>query len=66
MRLGTLVRVLKPDYAEGLLGTIEGYEQEFDRWIVKLEQNPLEDEDEPVRLSLAESEFEVIEPQSHF
>ena len=62
MKVGDVVRTLKPDYAIGLLGTIEGSEGESGRWIIKLEQSPFEDnQDQPVRLSLPESDFEVIE-----
>ncbi len=61
IKVGARVRVLKPDYAKGYLGIIEGYEWEFDRWIVRLEQNPRKDKDEFIRLSLEESNFVAIE-----
>lgn len=61
MKLGTTVRVIRPDYAEGLVGTVEGRELECDRWIIRLNENPLDEEDEPIRLSLARSDFVVIE-----
>ncbi|AFY77531.1 hypothetical protein Ple7327_2214 [Pleurocapsa sp. PCC 7327] len=62
VQVGTLVRVLYPDYAAGILGRILARETSG-RWIVKLEENPLEKSDEPLFLSLEEAEFEVIEPQ---
>lgn len=62
MKVGDVVQILKPDYATGLLGTIEGSEGESGRWIIKLEKSPFEDnKDNPVRLSLPESDFEVLE-----
>ena len=61
MQSGTLVRVLRPDYAAGLIGVIEGSEKGSKRWIVKLEKSLLKDRDRTVRLSLPESDFEVIE-----
>ncbi len=62
MKVGNLVRVLKPEYAAGFLGIIEGSEDESGRWIIKLEKSPFGDnENNPVRLSLSESDFEVIE-----
>ena len=65
MKVGDVVRILKPDYLIGLLGTIEGSEVESDRWIIKLEKSPFEDnQDKPVLLSLPESDFEVIEFES--
>ena len=61
MKVGTVVRVLKPDYAAGLLGVVEGSEPDSERWIIKLEANYLKDKKHPVRLSLPESDFEVIQ-----
>ena len=61
LEVGSLVRVLYPDYAAGKLGYIEAREEESGRWIVRLEKNPLYREDEPLLLSLKESEFEEIE-----
>lgn len=59
MKIGTLVRILQPDYAQGLLGTVEGYESECDRWIIKLERESLRNRDELVRLSLEKTDFEI-------
>ena len=61
MKIGTVVRVLQPSYVAGLIGVIEGSEKESKRWIIKLEPSLLKDKDETVRLSLTESDFEVIE-----
>ncbi|MDY6784044.1 MAG: hypothetical protein SW833_16105 [Cyanobacteriota bacterium] len=61
IEVGTLVRVLYPDYAAGKLGYIEGREEESGRWIVRVEQSLLYREDESFLLSLKESEFEEIE-----
>ncbi len=67
MKVGDMVRILKPDYVIGLLGTIKGSEVEFERWIIKLEKNPFEDnQNKSVLFSLPESDFEVIEFESWF
>jgi hypothetical protein len=55
--IGSLVRVLYPDYAAGRRGTIEARESDS-RWLIRLE--PLDRESEPPILSLEETEFEVI------
>jgi hypothetical protein len=52
VQAGTLVRVIYPDYAAGLLGRIQAQETSG-RWIVKLEENPLGNSEEPLFLSLA-------------
>ncbi|MDJ1170922.1 hypothetical protein PMG71_15950 [Roseofilum sp. BLCC_M154] len=62
LKPGTLVQVLYPDYAAGALGYLKA-EEDKGRWIVQLIQNPIEDPNEPLLLSLEESEFEVIDPQ---
>ena len=61
MQSGTLVRVLRPDYVSGLIGVIEDSEIESKRWVIKLVKSFLKDRDRTVRLSLPESDFEVIE-----
>ncbi|WP_287253806.1 hypothetical protein [Moorena sp. SIO4E2] len=63
LKVGTLVRVIYPDYVAGLSGRIEAQE-ESGRWIVRLEENPFEQNDQPFILSLDESDFEVIKPPS--
>lgn len=62
VQVGTLVRVIYPDYAAGILGRIQAREISG-RWIVRLEENPLEDSNETLILSLEESDFEVIEQE---
>jgi hypothetical protein len=64
IQAGTLVRVIYPDYAAGLLGRIQAQETSG-RWIVKLEENPLENSEEPLFLSLEEEDFEIIEPEEN-
>ncbi|MGK7899866.1 MAG: hypothetical protein AB4352_00360 [Hormoscilla sp.] len=59
LKIGSLVRVLYPEYAAGILGRILDNEPSG-RWIVQLEYNPIEDDEDPLLLSLEESEFEVI------
>lgn len=59
VQVGTLVRVIYPDYATGMMGRIIGKELSG-RWIVKLEQNLFEDGNETLLLSLEETDFEVI------
>ncbi|AOY79664.1 hypothetical protein BJP36_06720 [Moorena producens JHB] len=63
LKVGTLVRVLYPEYVAGLWGRIEAQE-ESGRWIVRLEENPFEQNDQAFLLSLDESDFEVIKPPS--
>lgn len=60
LKVGTLVRVLYPEYVAGMWGYIEAREEGSGRWIVRLARNPIEDSDEPLLLSLKESEFEVV------
>jgi hypothetical protein len=62
VEIGTLVRVIYPDYAAGILGSIQAQEISG-RWIVKLEENPLEDSNNTLILSLEESDFEIIDPK---
>jgi hypothetical protein len=64
VQAGTLVRVIYPDYAAGLLGRIQAQETSG-RWIVKLEENPLGNSEEPLFLSLEEEDFEIIEPEEN-
>ncbi|WP_228061030.1 MULTISPECIES: hypothetical protein [unclassified Coleofasciculus] len=56
-----LIRVIYPAYAAGLQGYLQAQEPSG-RWIVKLEDNPLKDSDQPLLLSLEESDFEVVKP----
>ncbi|MCU0535593.1 MAG: hypothetical protein MUD14_17010 [Hydrococcus sp. Prado102] len=58
-QVGTLVRVIYPDYAAGILGRIQARETSG-RWIVRLEENPLENSNDILILSLEESDFEII------
>jgi hypothetical protein len=60
-KVGTLVRVLYPEYAAGMRGSIEAREEGSGRWIVRLERNLIEGNNEPLLLSLKESEFVVIQ-----
>lgn len=62
VKVGTLIRVIRPEYAAGIQGIIQGRE-ESGRWIVRLEQNLMNPNDVPLMLSLDESDFEVIEPE---
>ncbi len=62
LKVGTLIQVISPAYAAGILGRLLAQEKSG-RWIVQLEKNPLERSVELMLLSLEESEFEVIEPQ---
>jgi len=62
VKVGTLIRVIHPEYAAGLQGIIQGRE-ESGRWIVRLEQNLINPNDVPLMLSLDESDFEVIQSE---
>ncbi len=59
LKVGTVVRVLYPEYAKGIEGIIEAKE-ERGRWIVRLEKKSLKGKPELWFLSLEESDFEVI------
>lgn len=58
-KIGTLVRVIFPEYAVGIRGRIEGQE-ESGRWLVKLERHPIKQNNEPFILSLDKEDFEEI------
>lgn len=58
---GTIVRVSYPAYAAGLMGVIESQEKGVTRWLIKLQNNPFEDSNKPVILSLESSDFQVVE-----
>jgi hypothetical protein len=62
LKVGTLIRVIRPEYAVGIQGIIQGRE-ESGRWIVRLEQNLMNPNDVPLMLSLDESDFEVIQSE---
>ncbi len=59
--VGMLVRVIYPEYVAGIRGIIRAREPSG-RWIVELEENNLQDSQNPVLLSLEASDFEVIAP----
>ena len=60
LKIGTVVLVMYPAAYAGIRGRLLDRE-ESGRWIVQLEENPIEEDDDPLILSLEESEFEVIE-----
>ncbi|MGK7940090.1 MAG: hypothetical protein AB4062_08065 [Crocosphaera sp.] len=60
--IGTLVRVIYPDYAKGVEGRVEAQESNG-RWLIKLDQNPINHKQESIVLSLDESEFDVIQEE---
>jgi hypothetical protein len=65
-RVGNFIRVLQPEYAAGILGYIQAQESSG-RWLIRLLENPLENTNEPLILSLEESDFEVIDsPMTDF
>jgi hypothetical protein len=55
--IGSLVRVLYPDYAAGQTGIVAAREP-TGRWLIRLE--PLTHDQDPLILSLEETDFEVI------
>ena len=61
IRIGMLVRITAPAYIRGMTGRIEGKEANG-RWLVRLEENPINRQPESIIFSLEASEFEVIEP----
>ena len=62
MKVGNIVRILKPSYAIGLLGIIIGFEDKSGLWTIKLWKSPFNNgENKLLQLSLPESDFTVIE-----
>ena len=59
LKVGTVVRVIYPEYAAGIQGVLQAQETSG-RWIVQLEKHSEQEDDEPLLLSLEESDFEVI------
>lgn len=60
IQIGSFVKVVYPDYVSDSHGIVEASEDISGRWIIRLTNNPLYDSDEPLFLSLNESEIEVI------
>ncbi len=60
IEIGTLVRILQPNYVAGCKGIIEHRESKNGRWIIKLEENHLEKTQQPILLSLDKSDFKVL------
>ena len=54
------MRVIYPEYAAGIQGVLQAQETSG-RWIVQLEKHSEQEDDEPLLLSLEESDFEVID-----
>ncbi|MGK7885362.1 MAG: hypothetical protein AB4057_12155 [Crocosphaera sp.] len=60
IKIGTLVRILHPDYVAGCRGIVQDRENENRRWIIKLEETDLKKNQEAILLSLDESDFEPL------
>ena len=60
IEIGTLVRILHPDYVAGCKGIVQDRENENQRWIIKLEISNFQSSHQPILLSLEESDFEVV------
>jgi hypothetical protein len=60
IQVGSLVKVLYPKDLCDYRGIVEASEDRSGRWIIRLENNSLDDSKEPLLLSLDESEIEVI------
>ena len=58
IKIGTLVRILNPDYVAGCKGRIQNNENGY--WVIKLERGSFETTQQPILLSLKESDFEAI------
>ena len=54
------MRVIYPEYAAGIQGVLQAQETSG-RWIVRLEKHSGEEDNEPLLLSLEESDFEVMD-----
>jgi len=59
-RVGNIVRVLYPPYASNRLGRLL-VQEGATRWLVRIERDLALDINEPLLLSLEETEFEVID-----
>ncbi|MEO0685054.1 MAG: hypothetical protein AAFY76_08430 [Cyanobacteria bacterium J06649_11] len=60
VRVGSIVKILYPKYAFELHGVVEAPEDMPGRWIIRLINNPLNGNREPLLLSLKESEIELV------
>ena len=58
IRIGTLVKILYPDYLANWKGTIQGYESGY--WIIKLERDDLKNSQQSILVFLEKSNFEVL------
>jgi hypothetical protein len=63
LRKGTSVKIIYPQYAAGVTGKLISLEESSQRWIVRLDTNPIKDKDkqETIYLSLEESDFQIID-----
>lgn len=61
VRVGSLVKILYPKYVFELHGIVEAPEDMAGRWIIRLINNPLNNNREPLLLSLKESEVELVQ-----
>ncbi len=59
IQVGSLVKILYPEYASEFCGVVEAQENTPGRWIIRLEDTP-RDSKEALLLSLDESEIEVF------
>ncbi len=60
IQIGSLVKVLYPSYVSEFHGIVEAAEDVSGRWIIRLENNSISDREEPLFLSLEESDIEVV------
>ena len=60
IQAGSLVKVLYPEYVSESHGIVEAPEDIAGRWIIRLINHPFHENEEPLLLSLDESEIEVI------
>lgn len=63
IKIGSLVKILYPQYVFEYHGIVEASEDITGRWIIRLIVNSLDNSQEPVLLSLNESDIELVLPK---
>ena len=61
INIGMQIKVKYPEYARDLIGVIVAQELDSSRWIIEVKPNPFKSQRESLFLSLAKSDFEVVE-----
>ena len=64
IKIGSLVKILYPEYVFEFYGIVEAPEDIAGRWVIRLIKNPFGNSKEPLLLSLKESEIELVYTQT--